>query len=149
MPFLRTLLLDRGGDWTRGHRVTIFALPSEPSEHWLKNTSLDFGFCFIKRHELKLFTDLFHFSQFSCFKGISAKKETTITKIISMMFGLLATGMAFMCSSLGSLISLGGKIFGATMGPMFAYVLVSILLPPVNLKGSSIGLVIGQAINIW
>ena len=102
-----------------------------------------------QKTELKLFTDLFHFSQFSCFKGISAKKETTITKIISMMFGLLATGMAFMCSSLGSLISLGGKIFGATMGPMFAYVLVSILLPPVNLKGSSIGLVIGQAINIW
>ena len=32
---------------------------------------------------------------------------------------------------------------------MFAYILVSILLPPVNLKGSSIGLVVGQAINIW
>jgi hypothetical protein len=35
------------------------------------------------------------------------------------------------------------------MGPMFAYILVSILLPPVNLKGSSIGLVLGQALNIW
>jgi hypothetical protein len=66
-----------------------------------------------------------------------------------MCYGTLATGMAFACGSLGSLISLGGKIFGATMGPMFAYILVSILLPPVNLKGSSIGLVLGQALNIW
>ena len=34
------------------------------------------------------------------------------------------------------------------MGPMFGYVLVSILLPFVNLKGSSIGLILGQTINI-
>ena len=60
----------------------------------------------------------------------------------------MAIGIAFLCTLFGSLIQIGGIIFGACMGPMFAYVLVSVLLPFVNLKGSSIGLITGQLINI-
>ena len=32
------------------------------------------------------------------------KKETLITKLLSIIYGLLAIGLAFLCSSLGSLI---------------------------------------------
>jgi hypothetical protein len=44
---------------------------------------------------------------------------------------------------------MGGIVFGACLGPMFAYIMVSILLPFVNLKGSSIGLIFGQLVNVW
>ena len=68
------------------------------------------------------------------FKGISEKRETLLTKAFAVMYGLIAIGLAFLCSNLGSLIQMGGIIFGACLGPMFAYILVSVLLPFVNLK---------------
>ena len=83
------------------------------------------------------------------FKGISDKTETVILRVLSVFFGILATGMAFLCNNLGSLINAGGKLLGACMGPMFGYTLVSILCPFVNLKGSCFGLITGQAVNIW
>jgi len=83
------------------------------------------------------------------FKGISDKTETVILRVLSVFFGILATGMAFLCNNLGSLINAGGKLLGACMGPMFGYTLVSILCPFVNLKGSCFGLITGQLINIW
>ena len=42
--------------------------------------------------------------ELSFFKDISEKKETLITKLLSIIYGLLAIGLAFLCSSLGSLI---------------------------------------------
>ena len=87
--------------------------------------------------------------ELSYFKGVSAERETHITKALSVGFGLLATALAFAASNLGSLISLGGTLFGACMGPMFAFTLVSVLFPFINLPGAVGGLVFGQVINIW
>ena len=55
----------------------------------------------------------------------------------------------FSSSNLGSLINAGGILFGACMGPMFAFSLISILCPMVNLKGVTVGLLTGQLINLW
>ena len=85
----------------------------------------------------------------SWFKNTSEARATYITKALSIFFGLVATGLAFLCSNMGSLISAGGTLFGAVMGPMFAYTIASTTLPFVNLKGSTAGFVIGQAVNIW
>jgi len=84
-----------------------------------------------------------------CFKNVSDSKEAYILRGMSVVFGLIATGVALLCNNLGSLISTGGKLFGATMGPMFGFTLVSILLPFVNLRGSVTGLIIGQLVNMW
>ena len=84
-----------------------------------------------------------------CFLGVSDSKEALIIRGLSVIFGIIATGMAFLCNNLGNLISAGGVLFGACMGPMLGYTLVSILVPFVNLKGSCFGLIVGQAINIW
>ena len=83
------------------------------------------------------------------FQGISDKTESMIIRGLSVLFGLVATGMAFMCRNIGNLISAGGVLLGACMGPMFGFTLVSILVPFVNLKGSCFGLIIGQLINMW
>ena len=83
------------------------------------------------------------------FRGISDKTETMILRVLSVIFGFIATAMAFLCNNLGSLISAGGTLFGACMGPMFGYTLVSVLVPFINLKGSCFGLITGQTINIW
>lgn len=86
---------------------------------------------------------------FKRFKGITDQKEAMILRGMSVVFGVMATGVAMLCNDLGSLINTGGKLFGACMGPMFGFTLVSILVPCVNLKGSSFGLIGGQLINIW
>ena len=57
-----------------------------------------------------------------------------ILRGMSVVFGVMATGVAMLCNDLGSLINTGGKLFGACMGPMFGFTLVSILVPCVNLK---------------
>ena len=57
-----------------------------------------------------------------------------ILRGMSVVFGVMATGVAMLCNDLGSLINTGGKLFGACMGPMFGFTLVSILVPSVNLK---------------
>ena len=68
------------------------------------------------------------------FSGISDRNQTIILRLLSVFYGIIATGLAFLCNNLGSLISAGGTLFGACMGPMFGYTLVSILVPFVNLK---------------
>ena len=83
------------------------------------------------------------------FQGISDRTETNILRLLSVFYGFIATGLAFLCDNLGSLISAGGTLFGACMGPMFGYTLVSILVPFVNLKGSCFGLIAGQIVNMW
>ena len=83
------------------------------------------------------------------FRGISDRTETNILRLLSVFYGFIATGLAFLCDNLGSLISAGGTLFGACMGPMFGYTLVSILCPFVNLKGSCFGLIAGQIVNMW
>ena len=65
---------------------------------------------------------------------ISDRNQTIILRSLSVFYGIIATGLAFLCNNLGSLISAGGTLFGACMGPMFGYTLVSILVPFVNLK---------------
>jgi len=86
---------------------------------------------------------------FDRFQGVSDTKEAFIIRGLSVIFGIIATGMAFLCNNLGNLINAGGVLFGACMGPMLGYTLVSILVPFVNLKGSCFGLIVGQVINIW
>ena len=83
------------------------------------------------------------------FQGISDKTESMIIRGLSVLFGIVATGMAFMCRNIGNLITAGGVLFGACMGPMFGFTLVSILVPFVNLKGACFGLIVGQLINMW
>ena len=80
---------------------------------------------------------------------MSDSKEAFILRGLSVGFGLIATGVALLCNNLGSLISTGGILFGACMGPMFGFTLVSILLPFANLRGTAFGLITGQLINIW
>merc|ERR1719460_1582267 len=41
------------------------------------------------------------------FQGISDKTESMIIRGLSVLFGLVATGMAFMCRNIGNLISAG------------------------------------------
>merc|ERR1711962_1954102 len=86
---------------------------------------------------------------FNRLSGISDRNQTIILRLLSVFYGIIATGLAFLCNNLGSLISAGGTLFGACMGPLFGYTLVSILVPFVNLKGSCFGLIAGQIINMW
>merc|ERR1711962_646707 len=63
---------------------------------------------------------------FNRLSGISDRNQTIILRLLSVFYGIIATGLAFLCNNLGS-----------------------ILVPFVNLKGSCFGLIAGQIINMW
>lgn len=84
-----------------------------------------------------------------CFRNINKKNENNMTKLLSVVYGLMAIGLAFGCHNMGSLISVGSRLFGACMGPMFALCLLSAGCPLVNRVGAITGLLLGQCLNMW
>ena len=86
---------------------------------------------------------------FNIIKSLSKRTENIITKVLSIGYGVVAIGLAFMCSNMGSLISVGSRLFGACMGPIYGICLVSVLLPFVNTIGAVTGLLVGQVVNMW
>lgn len=78
-------------------------------------------------------------SDFPKFRELTYGKETLTLRLLSILYGVLSTMLAFLCSNLGSIIQMAGTLMGGCLGPMFAFVLIAILLPFVNLKGSILG----------
>jgi Na+/proline symporter len=83
------------------------------------------------------------------FRFMSEKQKTTATKYICVFYGMIAMATALALPSLSMFLTVAGTFLGATLGPMFAYIAVSVTMPFVNLKGSMLGLCCGLAINIW
>lgn len=83
------------------------------------------------------------------FRFMSEKQKTTVTKYICVFYGMAAMSTALALPSLSMFLTVAGTFLGATLGPMFAYIVVSVTMPFVNLKGSMVGLCSGLVINIW
>jgi len=66
-------------------------------------------------------------------------RETSALRVLSVIYGLLAMMLAFLYTNLGSLIQMAGVIIGGCSGPIFAYLIMSLFVPFVNLKGSTFG----------
>jgi len=83
------------------------------------------------------------------FKFMTDKKKVTLTKYLCVFYGMTAMATALALPSLSMFLTVAGTFLGATLGPMFAYIIVSVTVPFVNLKGSILGLGTGLIINVW
>lgn len=87
-------------------------------------------------------------SQF--FKEKSEQTKAIIIKVLVLIYGLLALGMAFLAKLVGGHVLQASLSFsGATMGPSLGMYLLGGLFPFANAKGAISGCVISSIFSLW
>ncbi|KAF0307765.1 Sodium-coupled monocarboxylate transporter 2 [Amphibalanus amphitrite] len=83
------------------------------------------------------------------FMKMSAEKQSWALRIISMLYGLVAVGLAFVASNLGGVLQATMSITSAFGGPLLGVFTLGIFVPFANGKGTLAGFVTALAFCIW
>ncbi|XP_070577494.1 sodium-coupled monocarboxylate transporter 1-like [Ptychodera flava] len=76
-------------------------------------------------------------------------RDTLLSKIMSCIYGLSGIGLAYLASSLGTLITVAVILAGTTGGPMTAPFLTGMLYKRANGSGMLVGSVAGFCFGLW
>ncbi|KAJ8031877.1 Sodium-dependent multivitamin transporter [Holothuria leucospilota] len=79
----------------------------------------------------------------------SEKRDTTLSKVLVFVFGVVSIALSYLCVNLDTLISLINTIFGAVGGPLVASFSLGMLWPRANTYGTLIGAVTGFLMGVW
>ncbi|RXM34523.1 Sodium-coupled monocarboxylate transporter 2 [Acipenser ruthenus] len=85
----------------------------------------------------------------NCFKNLSNRLGTWISKGLCIVFGVACTSMAVAASQMGGVVQAALSIHGMCGGPMLGLFSLGILFPWTNWKGAAGGLVMGIAMSFW
>ncbi|MGH0141655.1 UNVERIFIED_CONTAM: hypothetical protein FKN15_010468 [Acipenser sinensis] len=85
----------------------------------------------------------------NCFKNLSDRLDTWISKGLCIVFGVACTSMAVAASQMGGVVQAALSIHGMCGGPMLGLFSLGILFPWTNWKGAAGGLVMGIAMSFW
>ncbi|XP_037080770.1 sodium-coupled monocarboxylate transporter 1-like [Pollicipes pollicipes] len=88
-------------------------------------------------------------SNISLFKDMSEVRQSWTTRLISLLYGCLAIGLAFMVSQLGGVLQAALAINGALSGPILGVFCLGIFVPFSNGKGAVVGMLTAGAISTW
>ncbi|CAK9295920.1 unnamed protein product [Gordionus sp. m RMFG-2023] len=83
------------------------------------------------------------------FTKIPENKGALWSKIISIFFGLVIIGMAFLSAHLGTVLQASLTIFGVVGGPMLGLFTLGMFFPWANTIGSLIGWIISFIVVLW
>ncbi|KAJ8036643.1 Sodium-coupled monocarboxylate transporter 2 [Holothuria leucospilota] len=83
------------------------------------------------------------------FPEIQGFKFTIVLKCVSILFGLVGIGMAFLVSVLGAILPLTLSIAGALMAPLFGVFCLGIFFPCCTSKGALVGMVCALGNGVW
>lgn len=84
------------------------------------------------------------------FPGICPHKATKISKIVVLLYGIIALRLAFGISQIpGSVISMFPRCMGCMDGPLCAILLLSAMFRRATTKGVLIGAVCGMIASFW
>ena len=87
---------------------------------------------------------------FDHFKTYNDNKSTLTTKLLVFLCGALATGLAFLVSTIGgNLITMNFSLNGAFNAPIIGVFILGSCFPFSNKYGASVGLVAGFAMGLW
>lgn len=89
------------------------------------------------------------FIKAGCYPGISEKNATTVTKVLSLFFGLLTFALVFVAEQLGNILSAALSIFGMVGGPLLGVFTLGMFFPWANAIGAFIGLAISLIFMFW
>jgi len=76
-------------------------------------------------------------------------KQALLTKIFSLMFGLLGYGITFLLRFMPGMFEFATVLSGAASGPVIGIFLVGMLLPWVNSRGAILGFMGSVMITTW
>ncbi|MGH0131366.1 UNVERIFIED_CONTAM: hypothetical protein FKN15_045917 [Acipenser sinensis] len=85
----------------------------------------------------------------NCFKNLSDRLDTWISKGLCIVFGVACTSMAVAASQMGGVVQAALSIHGMCGGPMLGLFSLGILFPWTNWKGAAGGLAMGIAMSFW
>ncbi|XP_070578383.1 sodium-coupled monocarboxylate transporter 1-like [Ptychodera flava] len=77
------------------------------------------------------------------------KRDTYVGKILTIVYGLLAIGLAILASQLESLITMGNTIFGTTGGPIIAVFFMGLFYKRSTAWATVIGIIVGFGMISW
>lgn len=80
---------------------------------------------------------------------LDAKTEWILTKIISLLYGIIITGMAFAAEPLGGVFATTQKLAGVLGGPLVGLMMLGILVPKAEKIGAAVGMLIGTGFVMW
>ncbi|XP_072031409.1 sodium-coupled monocarboxylate transporter 1-like [Amphiura filiformis] len=77
------------------------------------------------------------------------KRDTKLTKVLTVVYGIVCIGLAFLASKLGSLFSMTIAIFGALGGPLLGTFLLGMLYKRANSRGALAAAIAGASFRLW
>uniref|UniRef100_A0A8C9WNR4 Solute carrier family 5 member 12 n=1 Tax=Scleropages formosus TaxID=113540 RepID=A0A8C9WNR4_SCLFO len=85
----------------------------------------------------------------NCFRNISDRAGTWMSKGLCVVFGAACTAMAVSASYMGGIVQAALSIHGMCGGPMLGIFSLGILFPWTNSKGAAGGLLLGVVLSFW
>ncbi|XP_070575236.1 sodium-dependent multivitamin transporter-like [Ptychodera flava] len=75
--------------------------------------------------------------------------DTIFTKILTVIYGIIVIGLAYVASSFGSLVSLANTIFGTSGGPLVGAFTLGMFYRRANSWGTLFGVLLGFGLGVW
>ncbi|XP_073828052.1 putative sodium-dependent multivitamin transporter [Musca autumnalis] len=80
---------------------------------------------------------------------LSDAKTTLYSKVLSIVYGGVCLGLAFLAGSMGGLLQAALSIFGIIGGPLLGLFTLGMYFPKANQKGALVGLGLSLAFSFW
>ncbi|ESO05335.1 hypothetical protein HELRODRAFT_77866 [Helobdella robusta] len=84
-----------------------------------------------------------------CCVGMSDGRATTLSKLISMLFGVLMILLAVVASNLDGLLQAAYSVYGLVGGPILGVFMFGLFFPWGNFKGALFGLTFSLVSTLW
>ncbi|XP_037935642.1 putative sodium-dependent multivitamin transporter [Teleopsis dalmanni] len=82
-------------------------------------------------------------------KELSDEKTVWYSKILTLIYGAVCIGIAFLASSLGGVLQASLSIFGIIGGPLLGLFTLGMYITIANQKGALTGLAVGLGMSFW
>ncbi|XP_055362289.1 solute carrier family 5 member 6a isoform X2 [Betta splendens] len=83
------------------------------------------------------------------FPNMTEAKATLLSKAFALAYGLVCLAMAYLASTMGSVLQAAFSIFGMVGGPLLGLFCLGMFFPWANSIGAVVGLVAGLAMAFW
>ena len=80
---------------------------------------------------------------------LSEKKQLNIARWLTLGYGVLVIGLAFLVQHLGTLLEATNKVIGLVGGPMLGLFFTGMLIRRATARGALIGWMAGLAMTLW
>ncbi|XP_072022503.1 sodium-dependent multivitamin transporter-like [Amphiura filiformis] len=82
-------------------------------------------------------------------QGDNESTDLIIIKILTLVYGAVTTGLAFLATNYGTLVSMIYRLFGSVGGPLVGVFITGMFWRRANARGALVGLLSGVMLGMW